>query len=70
MKFKNKGVATIIVVASILIVSIAVGMASKAYLGPDNPVEQISEEAIDEVIEDTLHLPNGSVNIDLSSEKS
>jgi hypothetical protein len=70
MKFKNKGIATIIIVASILIVSVAVGMASKAYLGNDNPVEQVAEEAIDEVIEETLKLPEGSVNIDLSNEKS
>lgn len=59
---KHKGVATIAVLAIVVGISIVVGVVSQKFLGPDNPVEQASEE----VIEHAFDLEEDS--IDLSPE--
>jgi len=46
-----------------------IGVLASYFMGPDSPVEQTVENVIDEVIEHELHLPDDSINIDLSPDK-
>lgn len=53
----------------VIIVCAMVGITSAIFLGKDNPVEQTAEIVIDETIENSLNLPDGSINIDLTPDK-
>lgn len=70
MRFKNKGIATIVVLGIIITISVTAGLISKKYWGNDNPVEQVAEEIIDESLEDLTGAPEGSINIDLSRNET
>jgi len=37
---------TLIVIAAIVVISAAIGFASRHYLGNDNPIEEAAEEVI------------------------
>lgn len=65
-RFNQKGIATFVIVGGVMIACIVIGMISDHYLGPDNALEEDMEVVIDDLLEDELHLPDGSVNIDLS----
>lgn len=69
MKSKALGVSMLIVMGAILVISLTAGYVSQIYFGPDNPVEQGAEQVADDVIEEALNLPDGSVKLDLSPEK-
>lgn len=69
MRSKALGVAMIAVLAGIIAVSVAAGLISAHFWGPDNAVEEGAEELIDETIEEALDLPDDSIHIDLSPEK-
>lgn len=48
--------------------ALIIGFASIQFLGNDNPIEQVVENILDEEIERIMHLPEDSMNIDLSPE--
>ena len=52
----------------ILITTAMLGFGSVYFLGKDNKVEQTMEKVDDCIIEDELHLPHGSVDIDFSED--
>lgn len=35
-----------------------IGIGSSIWLGPDNPVEEVAEEVIEDMIEIEIHLPD------------
>ena len=65
MKSKEKGIATILVIGGIMLVSVTVALISKHYMGDNNPVELAADDVIDETLEEELHLAKGSVHVDL-----
>lgn len=66
MYAKSRGIASIIVVGGIVVISAAIGFVSQRYMADDNFVEEFVEDSMDEAIEEGFHLPQHSVNIDLS----
>lgn len=48
--------------------ALIIGFASIQFLGKDNLIEQGVENIIEEEIERIMHLPEDSMNIDLSPE--
>jgi hypothetical protein len=56
---------TYIIVCCVLVCAV-IGIAASKILGPDNAVEQVSEEVIDDMVRDQFHIP---LRIDLSPEK-
>lgn len=68
VKFKNQGIATIVVVGTVILIGFAVALASKHYLGDGNWLEKDAEDVIDMAGEEALHLPKGAINIDLDKK--
>lgn len=66
MRFKNKGIATVVVLLCIIGTSITTALIAKHYLGPDSVPEQISEKILDEGLEELTGAPEGSIDIDVS----
>lgn len=67
----NRKIMAALIPIAILIVAVVIGLASDRYLGHDNPIEEASERVINDVIEDALNLPRGSLDskiIDLSPD--
>ncbi len=62
----GKGIASIAIIAAICLTAAVIGIVSDKYLGKDNIVEQSAEIVLDDIAEEELNLPKGSVNIDLS----
>lgn len=66
LTMKSKGIATILVMGIIFGVCVGVAVISDKFLGPDNVIEEDLENIADTAIEAELHLPQGSINIDMS----
>lgn len=66
LTMKSKGFASILVIGVILAVCVGVAFVSDKMLGPDNEAEEMAEAIADTAIETELHLPHGSINIDMS----
>jgi hypothetical protein len=52
-----------------LILCSIIGYSSSLYFGKDNPIEQEAEDIIDMEIQRLMHLPDGSIDVDLTPEK-
>lgn len=55
---------------SLLLIIALVGFISSFFMGNDNSLEKAAENFIDQEIEGKLHLPDGSVNIDLTPDNN
>ncbi len=49
-----------------IVIGVAIALVSAYFLGADNPIEEFTEEQLDEIIEDELGLPDDSVDIDFT----
>jgi len=65
---KEKGIATLIVIAAVASVVLVAGIVSQKWLGADNQVEESAESFLEQEGEDALDLPDGSLKgkLDLS----
>lgn len=62
--------AKLMIIFSCVALAALIGLAASYFIGPDNAVEQVAEKVIDEVIEKELHLPEGSIDVDLNINKN
>jgi hypothetical protein len=56
-----KGLATIFVISSIMIICVVASAISVKYLGKDNPIENELEDIVESEAEVLLNVPEGSL---------
>lgn len=51
-----------LIILGMLIIVAAIGVGSAIYYKGNNPIEKVAEHIIEEQLENTLHLPSGTLD--------
>lgn len=64
----RKAYMSVLFISGVLLIAIIVGTISREFAGPDNALEEVAEDYIEDNLEDAAGLPDGSLQgkIDLS----